>query len=33
MKKEMRNTANFRATLMIFVISISIFAVIKKFTK
>ncbi|GEM_PF-1490601 len=33
MKKEMRNTANFRATLMIIVISISIFAVIKKFTK
>lgn len=33
MKKEMRNTANFRATLMIILISVSIIAVIRKFTK
>ncbi len=33
MKKEMRNTANFRATIMICIISFAIIKVIKKYTK
>lgn len=32
-KKEMRNKANFRATVVLIIIGISTVAIIKKFTK
>ena len=33
MKKEMRTAANFRATVTVLVVSISIMVIIKKYTK
>lgn len=33
MKKEMRSSANFRATVTVIVVSIAIAAMIKKYTK
>ena len=33
MKKEMMHTANFRATVTVMVLSVTVFAIIRKYTK